>query len=140
MKVLGTVNESGLQLAKSPQISATCIRAPVIDGHMASVAISLDKYIDEKGFINAVENYDNPLAELNLPTAPKQFMKYFDEEDRPQTKLDRNFEKGMGITVGRLRKDPILGWKFVSLSHNTIRGAAGGAILTAELLKAKGYI
>jgi aspartate-semialdehyde dehydrogenase len=141
MKVLGTVVDNGLSLASGPEISATCIRAPVMDGHMASVAISFEKEITEKQFIDSIRNYKNPIADLNLPSAPKQFMKYFEEEDRPQTKLDRDFGRGMGITVGRLRKDPIfLGWKFVALSHNTIRGAAGGAILTAELLKAKGYI
>ena len=90
--------------------------------------------------IDSIRNFQNPIAELNLPSGPGEFMKYFDEEDRPQTKLDRDFGNGMGITVGRLRKDPILGWKFVALSHNTIRGAAGGAILLAELLKAKNYI
>jgi len=140
MKILGKIKGSKLVLAEMPKISATCLRVAAADGHIASVSIELGKDISEKEFIDAIRNYHNPIAELNLPSAPKQFIKYFDEEDRPQTKLDRNFENGMGITVGRLRKDAILGWKFVSLSHNTIRGAAGGAILTAELLKAKGYI
>jgi len=140
MKVLGKIKGSKLVLAEMPKISATCLRVAATDGHIASVSIELVKGISEKEFIDAIRNYDNPIAELKLPSAPKQFMKYFDEEDRPQTKLDRNFENGMGITVGRLRKDAILGWKFVSLSHNTIRGAAGGAILVAELLKTKGYI
>jgi aspartate-semialdehyde dehydrogenase len=140
MKVLGKINKGKLEIAKKPEISATCIRVPATNGHMASVSIRLGKDIDEKTFIDAIRNYNNPITGLNLPSAPKEFLKYFDEENRPQTKLDRDFEKGMGITVGRLRKDPILGWKFVALSHNTIRGAAGGAILLAELLKAKGYI
>lgn len=140
MKVLGSVDDKGLKLATSPEISATCIRVPATNGHMASVSIELTKSIGEKEFIDAIRNFNNPIADLNLPSAPEEFIKYFDEEDRPQTKLDRDFEKGMGITVGRLRKDNILGWKFVALSHNTIRGAAGGAILLAELLKAKGYI
>ena len=140
MKVLGKIAGGKLVLAESPIISATCLRVAAIDGHMASVSVELGKDVDEGKIIEAIRNFDNPLAELNLPSAPKEFMKYFDEEDRPQTKLDRDFENGMGVTVGRLRKDSILGWKFVSLSHNTIRGAAGGAILTAELLKAKGYI
>ena len=96
------------------------------------------KKINEKQFINAVEGYSNPIAKLKLPSAPEKFIKYFTEEDRPQTRLDRNFENGMGITFGRLRQDNF-GWKFVALSHNTIRGAAGGAILLAELLKVKGY-
>ena len=140
MKVLGKIEKGRLVLAQNPRISATCLRVPAIDGHIASTSIELGKDITEKEFIDAITNYSNPIAKLNLPSAPKHFIKYFNEEDRPQTKLDRNYEKGMGITVGRLRKDPILGWKFVALSHNTIRGAAGGAILTAELLKAKGYI
>lgn len=140
MKVLGSVDDKGLKLATSPEISATCIRVPATNGHMASVSIELTKSIGEKEFIDAIRNFNNPIADLNLPSAPEEFIKYFDEEDRPQTKLDRDFEKGMGITVGRLRKDNILGWKFVALSHNTIRGAAGGAILLAELLKAKGYL
>lgn len=140
MKVLGKIKGRKIVLAEMPKISATCLRVAASDGHIASVSIELGKNISEKEFIDAIENYDNPIAKLNLPSAPKQFMKYFNEEDRPQTKLDRNFEKGMGITVGRLRNDPILGWKFVSLSHNTVRGAAGGAILVAELLKARGYI
>ena len=139
MKILGKVSSKGLELARNPKISVTCIRVPVLDGHMTSVDMHLEKDISKKEFINLLRNY-NPLKNLNLPSAPKRFIKYFDEEDRPQTKLDKDYEKGMGITVGRLRKDNILGWKFVALSHNTIRGAAGGAILLAELLKAKGYL
>jgi len=140
MKVLGKIENGKLKLAQKPEISATCIRVAASDGHMASAAISLGMEITKEKFIEAVENYNNPLSKLHLPSAPKQFIKYFNEENRPQTKLDRNAENGMGITMGRLRKDNILGWKFVALSHNTIRGAAGGAILTAELLKAKGYV
>ena len=139
LKVLGKISNGKLKFANLPRISATCIRVPVIDGHMASVEIKLNKKISKEKFIDAINNYDNPIAKLKLPTAPKQFIKYFDKDDRPQTRLDRNFEKGMGITVGRLRQSN-LGCKFVALSHNTIRGAAGGAILLAELLKEKGYI
>ena len=140
LKILGKISNGKLKLAKTPEISATCIRVPVEDGHMASVEIQLSKQITEKQFIDAVTHYKNPIAKLGLPSSPKQFIKYFNDEDRPQTKLDRDFEHGMGITFGRLRKDNVLGWKFVALSHNTIRGAAGGAILLAELLKAKGYL
>lgn len=140
MKILGSLKGKGIKLANIPKISATCIRVAAADGHMVSISIQLGKDITKEEFIRAIENYNNPIAELNLPSAPKYFMKYFDEEDRPQTRLDRDFGNGMGITIGRLRKDPILGWKFVALSHNTIRGAAGGAILVAELLKAKGYL
>ncbi len=140
LKILGKISNGKLKLAKTPEISATCIRVPVEDGHIASVEIQLGKQITKKQFIDAVTNYKNPIAKLGLPSAPKQFIKYFSEEDRPQTRLDRDFGHGMGITFGRLRKDNVLGWKFVALSHNTIRGAAGGAILLAELLKAKGYL
>lgn len=140
LKILGKIVNGRLKLAKTPEISATCIRVPVEDGHMASIEIHLGRKITEKQFINAVTGYDNPIAKLMLPSAPREFIKYFNEEDRPQTKIDRNFEHGMGITFGRLRKDNVLGWRVVSLSHNTIRGAAGGAILLAELLKVKGYI
>ena len=139
MRILGTIGKNGIELAKRPIISATCIRVPTTDGHMVSVNMQLEKSVAKDGFIRAIEAY-NPIANLNLPSPPKHFIKYFEEEDRPQAKLDRDFEKGMGITVGRLRQDSISGWKFVSLSHNTIRGAAGGAVLVAELLKAKGYI
>ncbi len=140
MKVLGKIEKGKLKLASKPKISATCIRIAASDGHMASASILLGKKITKNEFIKAVEKYNNPLSKLNLPNAPKQFIKYFNDDNRPQIKLDRNIENGMGIAMGRLRKDPIMGWKFVALSHNTIRGAAGGAILTAELLKAKGYI
>ena len=140
MKVLGKVENGKIEMAKEPIISATCIRVPVSDGHMASVSVELGKEASKEELLDAIKNYKNPLAGLNLPLAPKEFIKYFEEDDRPQTKLDRDYENGMGITIGRLRKDNALGWSFVSLSHNTIRGAAGGAILVAELLKSKGYI
>lgn len=138
LKILGKIENGKMRLAKNPDISATCIRVPVEDGHMASVEMQFGKKINEKQFVDGIMNYSNPIAKLNLPSAPKQFIKYFNEEDRPQTRLDRDFGNGMGITVGRLRKDNF-GLKFVALSHNTVRGAAGGAILLAELLKAKGY-
>jgi aspartate-semialdehyde dehydrogenase len=139
LKILGNVSNGKVTLAAKPKISATCIRVPVLDGHMTSVSINLEKKANKEQLIDALRNYNNPIASLNLPSAPKEFIKYFVHEDRPQTRLDRDFGNGMGISVGRLRKDNIFGWKFVSLSHNTIRGAAGGAILVAELLKAKGY-
>jgi aspartate-semialdehyde dehydrogenase len=140
MKILGKLENGQIIEPKLPLITATCIRVPVIDGHMTSVDLELERTISKEKFIDALVNYKNPIAEFNLPSAPKQFMKYFEENDRPQTRIDRNYENGMGITVGRLRQDSVLGWKFVSLSHNTVRGAAGGAILLAELLKAKGYL
>ena len=139
LKILGKIENGKLRLAKAPEISATCIRVPVEDGHLASVEIQLGKQITEKQFIDSVTGYNNPIAKLKLPSSPEEFIKYFSEEDRPQTRLDRKFGHGMSITFGRLRKDSF-GWKFVALSHNTIRGAAGGAILLAELLKAKGFL
>lgn len=139
MKILGKMVGDKIKLAISPNISATCIRVATSDGHMTSVDIELEKDINEEQFISAIKNFKNPIECLNLPSSPKQFIKYFEQEDRPQTNLDRDFGNGMGITVGRLRKDSF-GWKFISLSHNTIRGAAGGAILTAELLKARNYL
>lgn len=139
MKIWGTVKNGKVQLATSPTISATCVRVPVSDGHMATVAVSFAKKPTARQMLDAWKNF-NPLISLNLPSTPHPFITYFDGDDRPQTYLDRDIGNGMGIAVGRLRPDPILDWKFVGLSHNTIRGAAGGAILTAELLKAKGYI
>jgi len=119
-------------------ISATCIRVPLEDGHMASVSVSFKKKVTKKQIINAWKKF-NPLKGLKLPSGPNPFIAYFEDEDRPQTRLDRDLGNGMGIAVGRLREDTD-GFKFIGLSHNTIRGAAGGAILTAELLVKKGYL
>jgi aspartate-semialdehyde dehydrogenase len=121
----------------APSISATCIRVPVLDGHMASVSVKFEKKPSLEQIQNALTHYSNPIADLQLPSAPKQFLHYIADEDRPQSKLDRDTENGMGITCGRFREDPNADWKFISLSHNTIRGAAGGAILIAELLYRK---
>lgn len=126
--------------AGCPAISATCIRVPASDGHMASVSVQFEKKPTLEQIYNAIDNFQNPLSGLDLPFAPKKFIKYFTEDDRPQTGLDRDYENGMGITCGRFREDGVAGWKFVSLSHNTVRGAAGGAILTAELLYKKDYL
>ena len=126
--------------AGCPDISATCIRVPISDGHMASVAVKFEKKPLPEEIINAIENFKNPLSGLELPSAPEKFIHYLSEDDRPQTKLERDYENGMGITCGRFRGDKNLDWKFVALSHNTIRGAAGGAILIAELLYKKGYL
>ena len=126
--------------AGCPMISATCIRVPVSDGHMASVSVEFKNKPTLGQIQNAIDNFQNPLVDLDLPSAPKKFIKYFVEDDRPQTKLDRDYENGMGITCGRFRENGDNSWKFVALSHNTIRGAAGGAILIAELLYKKGYL
>lgn len=140
MKIWGKIKNGKLVLAEKPVISSTCIRVPVTDGHMAAVNVALKLRPTRQELIDAITHFQDPIASLNLPSSPEVFMRYFEEEDRPQTALDRNLEKGMGIGVGRLREDPVLGWKFVALSHNTLRGAAGGALLMAELLVNKGYI
>jgi len=140
MKIWGRIEKGAFKLATVPKISATCIRVPVADGHMASVAVSFKTKPTRDAILQAWRNFRSPLEGLGLPSAPQKFLWYFEEDNRPQTKLDRDIGSGMGISVGRLREDPVLGWKFVSLSHNTIRGAAGGAVLVAELLKVKGYL
>jgi aspartate-semialdehyde dehydrogenase len=140
LKIWGRLTDEGIVKADSPVISAQCIRVPVLDGHTAAVFVSFDKKPSKEQIINAWNSYKGLPQELDLPSAPMQFLKYFEEDNRPQAKLDRDYEKGMGITIGRLREDCIFDYKFVCLSHNTVRGAAGGGILTAELLKALGYI
>ena len=148
LKIMGSINNGKLELEKNIKISATCIRVPASNGHLASVSVSFKKSITLEQIISEIANYKNPIDEFKLPSAPKVFIKYFSEPDRPQTFTDRNYENGMGITCGRFRIDfsenkknnSSKNWKFVALSHNTIRGAAGGAILTAELLVKKGYI
>ncbi len=140
LKIWGEVTADAIKPTTTPIISATCIRVPVSNGHMASVRVSFDKTPTKDAIIDAVRHFKNPLAGLALPSAPEQLITYFDEDDRPQAKLDRDIEHGMGIAMGRLRPDPHFGWQFVALSHNTLRGAAGGAVLVAELLVAKGYI
>ena len=140
MKVWGTIENGELKLAEKPVISANCIRVPVSDGHLVSINISFAEKPTREEIIDAINNYENPIEELSLPSSPKPFMQYFEEDDRPQTKSDRMAGNGMGITVGRLREDNVFDWKFIGLSHNTIRGAAGGAILTAEMMVKKGYV
>lgn len=140
MKIWGDIKEGAFTPATSPVISASCIRVPASDGHMASVSVAFRKKASKEEIIHAIRNFKNPLKDLGLPSAPEPFLTYFEEENRPQTGLDRELENGMGISVGRLREDVVLDWKFVALSHNTIRGAAGGAILLAELLKSRGFL
>lgn len=140
MKIWGQVKGTKIVSAKFPVIEATCVRVPVANGHMACVSVSFNKKATKAQLLSAIKNFDNPIAKLKLPSAPKQLFAYFEEVNRPQTWLDRDFENGMGITMGRLREGKHFDWQFVSLSHNTVRGAAGGAVLMAELLVAKGYI
>jgi aspartate-semialdehyde dehydrogenase len=139
-KIFAEIKKGEFILKDELKISANCIRVPVSDGHMAAINVQFGKKASKEQLINSLKNFKNPLGGLGLPSAPKQFLTYFEEQDRPQTRLDRDLENGMGISVGRIREDSVLGWKCVALSHNTIRGAAGGSILTAELLVKKGYI
>ncbi len=140
LKILAEIRDGGFVLATIPRISAQCIRVPASDGHFATLNIRFNGQPSKQQLIDALRNFINPLTPLHLPSAPEQFITYFEEDNRPQTKLDRDLYGGMGISVGRLREDPLGGWKCVSLSHNTIRGAAGGAVLSGELLLAKGYL
>jgi aspartate-semialdehyde dehydrogenase len=139
-KILGEVANGGFVLRDDLQISANCIRVPVSDGHLAAINIEFNKKTTKEQLISALNNFKSPIDALDLPSRPKPLFVYFEQEDRPQTKLDRDLGEGMGISVGRIREDAVLGWKCVALSHNTIRGAAGGSILNAELLVKKGYI
>jgi aspartate-semialdehyde dehydrogenase len=126
--------------ATSPVITCQCIRVPVLNGHTAAVFVKFRRKPTKEQLIEALESYRGLPQELELPSAPKQFIRYMHEDNRPQVQLDVNYENGMGISVGRIREDSVYDFKFVGLSHNTVRGAAGGAILCAETLKAKGYI
>lgn len=140
LKIWGTVSDSEIIPASTPSITTQCIRVPVTDGHLAAVFVSFEKKPTIEEIKNAWKNFAGYPQQHNLPSAPKQFLTYFEEDNRPQTKLDRNLENGMGVSVGRLREDSQYDYKFVCLSHNTIRGAAGGAILMAETLASKGYL
>lgn len=142
-KIFSSINKKGkggFILKNVPEISANCIRVPVADGHMAAINIKFSRKVSREKLIKALEKFKNPLDVLKLPSAPKTFLTYFKEDNRPQTKLDRDLYSGMGVSIGRIREDSVLGFKCVALSHNTVRGAAGGSILTAELLVKKGYI
>ena len=141
LKILGKVGENGIINDGSIQISATCTRVPVIDGHTASVNMKFkDRVPSRQKIIEIWKNFKSIPQELDLPFAPKQPIIYLEDIDRPQPRKDRDNDKGMAVTVGRLREDNVFDYKFVSLSHNTVRGAAGGAILNAELLVTKGFI
>ena len=140
LRVFGKVENGEIVKAAEPKISCQCIRVPVLNGHTASVFVKLRKKATKEQLIEAMTSFSGEPQALDLPSAPKQFIRYMEEENRPQVALDVDFEGGMGISIGRLREDTIYDWKFVGLSHNTLRGAAGGAVLCAELLKAKGYI
>ena len=140
LKILGKIENGQIVKATEPVITCQCIRVPVLDGHTASVVVKFRKRPTKEQLIEKLVSYRGVPQELDLPSAPKQFIQYMEEDNRPQVKLDVDFEHGMGISIGRLREDTVYDYKFVGLSHNTVRGAAGGGILCAELLKAKGYI
>ena len=140
LKVWGKVENGVIVNAPSPAITAQCLRVPVSNGHMAAVFVRFANKPSMEEMKEAWAKFQGRPQQLDLPTAPKQFIHYFEEPDRPQTKLDRDLEGGMAVSVGRLRPDTQYDYKFVSLSHNTLRGAAGGAVLLAELLCAEGYI
>ena len=140
LKLFGKVVGDHIEKAELPVITTQCVRVPVLDGHTAAVFVNFEKKPTKEQIIECWRNYKGLPQELNLPSAPKQFIQYMEEDNRPQVKEDVNFENGMGISMGRLREDKIYDYKFIGLSHNTVRGAAGGAILCAELLTAQGYI
>ncbi len=140
LRIWGKVENGEIVKAAAPIITTQCIRVPVTDGHTAAVFVSFEKKPTKEQIIKAWREYKGLPQELNLPSAPKHFIQYLEEDNRPQVKLDKDYENGMGISLGRLREDRVYDYKFVGLSHNTLRGAAGGAVLIAELLKAEGYI
>ena len=140
LKILGKIVDGQIVNADLPVISAQCIRVPVSDGHMAAVSVSFEKKPPKGEILERWRTFEGKPQKLGLPSAPKPFMIYYEEDTRPQTKLDRDAGNGMAITLGRLREDHLFDYQFVALSHNTVRGAAGGAILTAELLKVEGYL
>ena len=140
LRIWGEIKDGVIVPATTPVITCQCIRVPVLNGHTAAVFVKFKKKPTKEQLIEKLVTFKGLPQELKLPSAPAQFIQYMEEDNRPQVKLDVDFENGMGITVGRLREDSVYDWKFVGLSHNTVRGAAGGAVLCAELLKAQGYI
>ena len=140
LRIWGKIEDGVIVPAASPVITCQCVRVPVLNGHTAAVFVKFAKKATKEELIEKLVSFCGAPQELNLPSAPKQFIQYLEEDNRPQVALDVNYESGMGVSVGRLREDTVYDWKFIGLSHNTVRGAAGGAILCAELLKAQGYI
>ena len=144
LKLWGSVQDLGkgpvIVPAEKPVISAQCLRVAASDGHMAAVSVRFAEKVTKEQILERWSGYETEAQRLELPSAPKPFLQYFEDPSRPQTRLDRDFQNGFGVSIGRLREDRIFDWRFVCLSHNTIRGAAGGGILTAELLTRKGYL
>ena len=139
LKLWGHIDGDKIVPATAPSITAQCLRVPVSDGHMGAVFVRFEKKPTKEEILKTWKEFHGPAQDLDLPSAPKQFLHYFTEPDRPQPKLDRNTENGMAVCIGRLREDTLFDYKFACMSHNTLRGAAGGAVLLAELLAAKGY-
>ena len=140
LRLWGKIEDGVIVKAQSPVITTQCIRVPVLNGHTAAVFVKFAKKPTKEELIDRIRNFKGQPQELDLPSAPKQFIQYLEEDNRPQVKMDVDYERGMGVSVGRLREDTVYDFKFVGLSHNTVRGAAGGAVLCAEMLTAKGYI
>jgi aspartate-semialdehyde dehydrogenase len=140
LKIWGTMRDGKIVNAAEPVISAQCIRVPVTDGHLAAVFVGFDRKPSREEILERWRAFEGKPQQLGLPSAPKPFLTYFEDDTRPQTRLDRDAGRGQGVTIGRLRPDALFDYRFVCLSHNTVRGAAGGAVLTAELLTAEGYL
>ncbi len=140
LRIWGEVKDGVIVPATSPVITCQCLRVPVLNGHTAAVFVKFRQKPTKEQLIEKLLTFKGKPQELKLPSAPEQFIQYMEEDNRPQVKLDVDFGRGMGVSVGRLREDTVYDWKFIGLSHNTVRGAAGGAVLCAELLKAEGYI
>lgn len=140
LRIWGTIEDGVIVPATSPVITCQCIRVPVLNGHTAAVFVKFKKKPTKEQLIEKLRAFSGEPQSLKLPSAPEHFIQYLEEDNRPQVSLDADYENGMGISVGRLREDTVYDFKFVGLSHNTVRGAAGGAVLCAELLKAQGYI
>ncbi len=140
LKIWGKIENGKIIPATSPEFTAQCLRVPVSDGHMAAVFVSFNNKPSKEQILKVWKNFSGEPQKLALPHAPKQFLNYFEQDDMPQTRLNRDLEGGMAISIGRLREDTQYDYKFVCLSHNTLRGAAGGGVLLAELLCAKGYM
>ncbi len=140
LRVWGEVKDGVIVPADTPVITCQCIRVPVLNGHTAAVFVKFKKNPTKEQLIRKLVEFKGIPQELGLPSAPKQFIQYLEEDNRPQVTLDVDYEGGMGVSIGRLREDSVYDWKFVGLSHNTLRGAAGGAVLCAETLKAQGFI
>ena len=140
LRIWGKIEDGVIKKAEGPIITTQCIRVPVLNGHTAAVFVKFNKKPTKEQLIEKIREYKGVPQELQLPSAPKQFIQYLEEDNRPQVKLDVDYENGMGVSVGRIREDKVYDFKFIGLSHNTVRGAAGGAVLCAELLKAQGYI